>query len=91
MLVHNPDNTPAIVIRHDGHHVRLVAMRHGRLTVTRTTREHFDAEWRPDEASLAHALTDFIAHAHRQGASVEALKGLENLAQRDRWVIDNLF
>lgn len=91
MLVHNPDNTRAIVIRHDGHNVRLVAMRHGRLTVTRTTRDQFEAEWRQDAAPLTHALSDFIAHAHRQGASVEALKGLENLAQRDRWVIDNLF
>ena len=46
MIVLNAHRTTAIVIRHDGSNVRLVPMKSGRLTVTRTTRAKFDAEWR---------------------------------------------
>lgn len=91
MLVLNAERTSAIVIRHDGQNVRLVPMKAGRLTVSRCTRARFDSEWRAADVPLAPALDDFLAHANRQGATVEALKGLENLAQRDRWVVSNLF
>lgn len=91
MIVLNAHRTTAIVIRHDGANVRPVPMKSGRLTVTRTTRAKFDAEWRQYDYPLEQALASFLDHAHQQGATVEALKGLETLAQRDRWVVNNLF
>lgn len=91
MLVWNAHRTTAIVIRHDGHNVRLVPMRSGRLLVQRTTRGQFDAEWQACEQPLEHALSVFIAHAQRQGASKEVLSGLETLAHRDDPVIAPLF
>lgn len=91
MLVWNAQRTQAIVIRHDGKNVRLVAMKPGRLGVTRYTREKFDAEWSPCDQPLDRALATFLVHAHQLGASAEALKGLEALAWRDRCVVEPLF
>lgn len=91
MLVWNAHRTTAIVIRHDGRNVRLVPMKSGKLMVFRTTREKFDAEWRTYEYPLEKALSSFLEHAHQQGATLEALKGLETLAARDRAVIRSLF
>lgn len=91
MVVLNAHRTTAIVIRHDGQNVRLVPMKSGRLLVCRTTRARFDAEWRPYEYPLGSALATFLEHAHQQGATVEALKGLEALAARDQAVIHPLF
>lgn len=91
MLVWNSQRTTAIVIRHDGKNVRLVAMKPGRLAVSRYTREKFEAEWRPCDQPLELALASFLVQAHQQGASAEALKGLETLAQRDRCVVATLF
>lgn len=91
MVVCNAHRTTAIVIRHDGHNVRLVAMKSGRLMVSRTSREKFDAEWQSYEYPLAKALTSFLEHAQQQGATGEALKGLQTLAIRDEAVIQPLF
>lgn len=91
MLVLNADHQRAIVIRHDGRNVRLVPMRSGRLTVNRCPKDKFDAEWHEAQAVLPLALDDFLDHARRQGASIEALKGLESLARRDSCVVGNLF
>lgn len=91
MIVWNAHRTTAIVIRHDGRSVRLVPMKSGRLSVSRYSREKFDAEWREYDYLLDKAIASFLDHAHQQGATVEAMKGLENLAQRDRWVVNNLF
>ncbi len=91
MIVWNAHRTTAIVIRHDGRSVRLVPMKSGRLSVSRYSREKFDAEWREYDYPLDKAIASFLDHAHQQGATVEAMKGLENLAQRDRWVVNNLF
>jgi len=91
MVVWNARRTTAIVIRHDGHNVRLVPMRSGRLVVHRTTRSCFDKEWLPSETPLNHALATFIEHAHTQGATAEVLKGLETLAHRDDPVVAPLF
>lgn len=91
MIVCNAHRTTAIVIRHDGRNVRLVPMKSGRLTVTRTTRDKFESEWQEYEYPLDKALASFLDHAQQQGATAEALKGLETLAQRDRWVVSNLF
>lgn len=91
MVVSNAQGTLGIVIRHDGKKVRLVAMKPGRLGVSRLTREKFEAEWRDVSPPLEQILATFLVHAHQQGASVEALKGLETLAQRDRCVVSPLF
>lgn len=91
MLVWNSQRTTAVVIRHDGTNVRLVAMKPGRLGVSRYTRERFETEWSACDQPLEQALAVFLVHAHQQGASAEALKGLESLAQRDRCVVAPLF
>lgn len=91
MVVGNSQGMLAIVIRHDGKNVRLVAMKPGRLGVSRLTREKFEAEWQDGGQPLQPTLAEFLARAEAQGATAEALKGLENLAQRDRCVVDTLF
>lgn len=91
MLVWNAHRTLAVVIKHDGRNVRLVVMKQGRLGVTRLTRERFEAEWSEAEAPFQQALATFLVHAHQQGASGEAMKGLDALARRDACVVDTLF
>jgi len=91
MIVRNAHRTTAVVIRHDGHQVRLVPMKSGRLTVSRCTRNKFEAEWSEVEYPLERALVTFLEHAHQQGATAEAMKGLETLARRDAPVIRPLF
>lgn len=91
MVVWNSHRTLAIVIRHDGQNVRLVAMKPGRLGVSRMTREKYEAEWCACDQPLEPTVAAFLAHARQQGASAEAMKGLESLAQRDRCVINPLF
>ena len=91
MVVCNTQRTEAIVIRHDGQNVRLVSMRSGRLTVSRASREKFEAEWQVSNAPLSQTIALFLEHARQQGASVEAQKGLESLAHRDDPVVQPLF
>ncbi|MCB4359733.1 hypothetical protein [Quatrionicoccus australiensis] len=91
MLVRNAQAELAIVIRHDGENVRLVPMKSGRLTVNRRSKQEFNAVWRESEAPLMPALSDFLAHAARQGASAEVVKGLEKLALREQQAISKLF
>ncbi len=91
MIVRNAHRTTAVVIRHDGRQVRLVPMKSGRLTVSRFTRNKFEAEWSECPYPLDKALAAFLEHAHIQGATAEALKGLETLARRDAPVIRPLF
>lgn len=91
MVVWNAHRTTAIVIRHDGLNVRLVPMKSGRLTVSRCSRAKFEAEWREYPYPLDKAVASFLEHAHQQGATAEALKGLETLARRDEPVIRPLF
>lgn len=91
MIVSNAQRTTAIVIRHDGQQVRLVPMKPGRLTVCRTTREKFDAEWQVSDHPLPEALASFLEHARQQGATLEAQKGLDTLARRDDRVVAPLF
>ncbi len=85
MVVTNAHRTTAIVIRHDGRRVSLVPMKGGRLATRHLERERFEAEWREMDYDLLHALEVFLDHARTRGATQEALKGLEKLAERDRW------
>lgn len=91
MVVRNSQQVQAVVIRHDGQNVRLVAMKPGRLGVSRLARTAFETEWSPCGQPLPAVLESFLEHARRQGASAEALKGLEALARRDRCVVNPLF
>ncbi len=85
MVVTNAHRATAIVIRHDGRQVSLVPMKGGRLAAQHLGRECFEAEWWEMDYDLPHALELFLHHARTRGATREALKGLEKLAERDRW------
>jgi hypothetical protein len=51
----------------------------------------FRQEWREAGYSLSQALTTFLAHVMKWGASIEVSRGLEKLAARDRFVVATLF
>jgi len=91
MVVTNSQRTTAIVIRNDGHKVRLVPMKSGRLSARTLSFEEFRGEWRETGYGLSLALTTFLAHVMKWGASLEVAKGLERLAARDRNVVASLF
>lgn len=91
MVVVNSCRTTAIVIRNDGSKVTLVPMKSGKLSAKTLSFSEFRAEWQETGYALALALTTFLAHVMRCGASLEASKGLEKLAARDRFVVASLF
>jgi len=91
MVVTNSQRSTAIVIRNDGHKVTLVPMKSGRLSARVLSFEEFREEWRETGYGLALALTTFLSHVMKWGASLEASKGLERLAARDRNVVASLF
>lgn len=91
MLVRNAHRTMAIVVRHDGRKVNLVPMKSGRLLVRRLTGEQFRQEWLPYEYPLEKALAVFIQHAQEQGATTEALTGLQRLVERQSLALQELF
>lgn len=91
MVVTNNNRTTAIVIRNDGRKVTLVPMKSGRLSARTLAFEDFRREWRETGYSLGQALSTFLAHVMKWGASVEAAKGLQKLVARDRWVVAPLF
>ena len=91
MVVTNSTRTTAIVIRNDGGHVILVPMKSGRLSAQTVAFEEFRREWTETGYALSQALTTFLAHIMKWGASLEVSKGLEKLAARDRFVVGSLF
>ncbi len=91
MVVINRGRTTAIVIRNDGTRVTLVPMKSGRLAAKTLPFCEFRSEWSETGYALAQALTTFLAHAMKWGASLEVAKGLEKLAARDRFVVASLF
>jgi hypothetical protein len=91
MVVTNGTRTTAIVIRNDGHKVTLVPMKSGKLSARTLPFAEFRRDWRETGYALSQALTTFLAHVMRCGASLEASKGLEKLAARDRFVVAPLF
>lgn len=91
MVVINGKRTTAIVIRNDGHKVVLVPMKSGKLSARSVSFDEFRQEWRELGYALSQALTTFLAHVMKWGASIEAKKGLAKLAARDRFVVDSLF
>lgn len=91
MVVTNSQRSTAIVIRNDGHKVTLVPMKSGKLSARTVSFEEFRRDWRETGYALSLALTTFLAHIMKWGASTEATKGLEKLAARDRFVVASLF
>jgi hypothetical protein len=91
MVVTDSHRTTAIVIRNDGHKVTLVPMKSGRLSARTLRFDEFRQEWRETGYGLALALTTFLTHVMKWGASLEVTKGLEKLAARDRNVVASLF
>ena len=51
----------------------------------------FRRDWKETGYALSQGLTTFLAHIMKWGASMEAVKGLEKLAARDRFVVASLF
>lgn len=91
MVVTNSQRSTAIVIRNDGHKVTLVPMRSGKLSARSMSFAEFRAEWHETGYALSLALTTFLSHVMKWGASHEAARGLEKLASRDRFVVASLF
>lgn len=91
MVVINGKRTTAIVIRNTGEKVTIVPMKSGRLSARTMTFADFRAEWREAGYSLSQALTTFLSHVMKWGASLEVSRGLEKLAARDRFVVSSLF
>lgn len=91
MVVTNNQRSTAIVIRNDGQRVILVPMKSGKLSARTVSFTEFRTEWRETGYGLALALTTFLSHIMKWGASLEAKRGLERLAARDRFVVASLF
>jgi len=91
VVVINSHRTTAIVIRRHGDTVTLVPMKSGRLSARTVKFEEFRQEWRETGYALSQALTTFLAHIMKWGASLEVSKGLDKLAARDRFVVASLF
>ena len=91
MVVTNAQRTTAIVIRNDGAKVTIVPMKSGRLSARTLGFAEFRQEWRETGYALSLALTTFLTHVMKWGASLEVSKGLERLAARDRHVVSSLF
>lgn len=91
MVVINGHRTTAIVIRHCGDKVTLVPMKGGRLSARTIAFTEFRQEWQETGYALSTALTTFLAHVMKWGASLEVSRGLAKLAARDRFVVASLF
>lgn len=91
MVVINHGRTTAIVIRNTGSKVTLVPMKSGKLSAKTMPFDEFRVEWSETGYALSQALTTFLAHVMKWGASLEVSKGLEKLAARDRFVVASLF
>jgi hypothetical protein len=91
MVVTNDQRSTAIVIRNDGHRVTLVPMKSGKLNSRTISFGEFRQEWHETGYALSLALTTFLTHVMKWGASQETQRGLQKLAARDRFVVASLF
>lgn len=83
MVVINSHRTTAIVVKNNRGKVTLVPMCSGRLSAQTLAFGDFRTEWRETDYLLTKALDSFLRHAAAQGATAEALRGLERLQARD--------
>lgn len=91
MVVINSHRTTAIVVKNAGGRVTIVPMCSGRLAAQTMSFAEFLADWHEADYPLPKALDCFQRHADAQGATVEAARGLERIAARDRCVVSSLF
>lgn len=91
MVVTNHQRSTAIVIRNDGRKVTLVPMKSGKLGARTIGFEEFRRDWQETGYALSLALTTFLTHVMKWGASEETRRGLQKLAARDRFVVASLF
>lgn len=91
MVVMNNQRSTAIVIRNDGQKVILVPMKSGKLSARTVSFCEFREQWCETGYALSLALTTFLSHIMKWGGSLEARRGLEKLAARDRFVVASLF
>lgn len=91
MVVINGERVTAIVIRNTGANVTLVPMKGGRLSAKTISFGDFRNQWVEAGYSLSQAMTTFLAHIMKWGASNEVSSGLARLAARDRFVVNSLF
>lgn len=91
MVVTNKARQTAIVIRNVHGKITLVPMKGGRLSAKTIGFDEFRDEWSEAGYSLSQALTTFLAHIMKWGASGEVSQGLARLAARDRFVVSPLF
>ena len=91
MVVINGKRTTAIVIRHRGDSVTLVPMKSGKVSAKTVAFDEFSRDWQETGYALSQALTTFLTHIMKWGASLEVARGLEKLAARDRFVVASLF
>ena len=91
MIVINSQHETAIVVRRDGQTVVFVRFIAGRLACERATEAEFREQWRETSYPLAETLDRFFLHAQSQGATLEAMRGLEKLRAREQKAIASLF
>jgi hypothetical protein len=91
VVVINGERITAIVIRNTGGMITLVPMKGGRLSAKTIPFNDFRAEWNEAGYSLSQAMTTFLSHIMKWGASSEVSQGLSRLAARDRFVVNSLF
>lgn len=66
-------------------------MKSGKLSARTVSFAEFRANWQESGYALSVALTTFLSHIIKRGASLEVARGLEKLAARDRFVVASLF
>jgi hypothetical protein len=86
LVVVNSHRTTAIVVRNTAGKITLVPMKSGRLAAQTLSFAEFLAEWHEVDYPLPQALDNFMHHVAEQGATVGAVRGLERLLARDRFV-----
>ena len=78
MVVINGKRTTAIVIRHRGDSVTLVPMKSGKLSARTVAFDEFRSEWKETGYALSQALTTFLTHIMKWGASLEVVRAWKN-------------
>ncbi len=82
MVVTNRQRVTAIVVGRRKQGLWVVPMSSGRLHMLKLSDTRFREDWSEISYDLDKALDSFLDHAHRVGATQEALHGLEGLRDR---------
>lgn len=79
MVVINRNRNTALAVRRTGRAVLMIIMRSGKLTTSYVQHKTFQTDWREIEGSLDRALTIFIEHAEKSGATLSAKNALKKM------------